>query len=406
MSLTETFLRKSKVTKNRQYDRGGLYIQANKTKTKYRYWRLKYYRPTDHKEDLLALGTYPEISLSEARRKTVEARTMVAKGIDPKQQQKAAKALSKNASKLIFEAIALKVVSLQQLSESSQFKKISRFKNYVFPYIGKKPIDQISTPELAQIVRNVYADGKHLASAKYETARKVRRELDQVFTYATQMGYVTTNNAQNLKGIIPKSPVKHKPAITDPKPFGELLKRIDSYQANSVVGAALRLAPLVFQRPTELVSMEWEEINFDKKVWEIPPEKKKERIHLTGAHIVPLSQQAIAIIKSLTSITGGQKYVFNSLQRQDKHISTASVIKALRAIGYDTKTEQTIHGFRASARTMIEEQLNVPYTIIEMQLSHSVRDTHGRAYNRTQFLNERRKMMQKWADYCDELRDS
>ena len=400
MALNDTFLRKQKVTSKRQYDRDGLFIQANSKETKYRYWRKKYRRPLDGKEDTLALGKYPEVSLAEARKKALEANVLLAKGIDPKRQGKATSVSSKANSNYIFEVVALEVINNQVLSESSRFKKLSRFRNYVFPFIGKKLLHNISTPDLAEILRNLVVD------KKLETARKVRRELDQVLTYATQFGYVATNNAQNLSGLIPSSPVNHKPAITEPKRFGLLLRKIDIYDGNSVVGAALRLAPLVFQRPGELVAMEWDEINFDKATWEIPPEKKKERKHLTGSHIVPLSKQALKILNALKTITGHDKYVFNSLQKRHRHITSASVIKALRTLGYDTKTEQSIHGFRASARTLIEEELSVPYTIIEMQLSHSVRDTHGRAYNRTQFLIERTKMMQSWADYCDSLKDS
>lgn len=399
MPLNDTKIRKSKVKTNRLYDNHGLYIQANNSKTKYRYWRLKYYRPSDHKEDVLALGTYPEISLSEARKKTAEARTLIAQGIDPKQHQRAANATLKNALRKTFESVAAETIKNQQLSDSTRLKKISRLETYVFPKIGKKPIDQISTQELVEIIRELVRE------RTFDTAKKVRRELNQVFIHATQVGYVNTNNAQNLQGLIPPHPVKHQPAITTPEKFGQLLKDINTYNKNSVVGAALRLAPLVFQRPGELVSMEWSDIDFDKNLWEIPPEKKKERKYLLGAHIVPLSTQAKNIIESLKTITGTQRFVFNSSQAQNKHISTDAVVKALRALGYNTKSEQSVHGFRASARTMIEEQLQVPYTIIELQLSHSVRDPLGQAYNRTKFLDERAKMMQEWSDYCDKLKD-
>lgn len=399
MALNDTFLRKQKVTSNRKYDRDGLYIQATNNGAKYRYWRVKYRRPSDKKEDVLAIGKYPEVSLSEARKKTLEAKILLSKGIDPKVQKKAASVAASAASNRIFENVALEVIHNQDLSESSRSKKLSRFRNYVFPLIGKKPLDSISTPDLTAILRNLVLD------KKLETARKVKRELDQVLTHATQAGYVTTNNAQNLKGLIPPSRVNHKPAITDPKRFGVLLNKIDSYDENSIVGTALRLAPLVFQRPGELVTMEWDEVSIDKAIWEIPPEKKKERKHLTGPHIVPLSTQAIDIIESLRLVTGNQKYVFNSLQSPNKHISTDSMVKALRTVGVNTKNEQSVHGFRASARTMLEEQLKIPYTIIELQLSHSVPDAHGRAYNRTKFLDERAKMMQEWADYLNGLKD-
>ncbi|RUO58674.1 tyrosine-type recombinase/integrase [Pseudidiomarina marina] len=398
MSLNDTRLRKAKVTANRLYDRDGLYIQADTSKSKYRYWRLKYYRPVDKREDVLALGKYPEVSLKEARLKAAEARSLLEQGIDPKKHKKASRERLRRTNERSFEKVALEVIDNQELTESTRFKKLSRFKNYVFPLIGKEPIEKLSTPDLADVIKRLVAAKKH------ETARKVRRELDQVFIYATQAGYVTTNNAQNLRGIVPTTTVTHKPAITDPSEFGVLLTKIDNYNEHSIVGAALKLAPLVFQRPGELVSVEWTEIDMEKGLWEIPPEKKKERKHMSGSHIVPLSEQALDILKFLKPITGNRTYVFSNQKNNDKHITTAAVIKALRSIGYDTKTEQSVHGFRASARTMLEEQLKYSYTLIEQQLSHTVRDTHKRAYNRTQFLVERTKMMQNWADYLDKLR--
>lgn len=398
MSLTETFLKRGKIGSRRKYDGNGLYIQLNSAKTKYRLWRFKYRRPLDKKEDTLSLGTYPEVSLAEAREKAREAKKLIAQELDPKQEMKAAKLDSQFKAQMIFEKIAVERLDSQNLKPSTRTKKEARFKNYVYPWLGKKPIDSISTRDLAILLKKLIAD------EKYETANKVKRELGQVFSYAAQSGLIINNPAHNLHGLVPTRKPKHQPAITDPKKFGVLLSKIDGYNANSVVGFALRLVPLVFQRPGELVSAEWREIDFEKRIWSIPHEKKKEHRYLTVDHAVPLSTQSVKLLKELKKITGNSKFIFSNQKLNDKHISTAAVIKALRSLGYDTSSEQSVHGFRASARTLIEEQLNINPKYIRQQLSHSVNDPMGRAYDRTQFLSERRDMMQKWADYLDKLK--
>ncbi|RUO63247.1 Integrase [Pseudidiomarina planktonica] len=398
MNLTETKLKRAPVVARRLYDRDGLYIQCNSSKSAYRYWRLKYYRPTNKKEATLAIGTYPEISLAEARESVRLAKKQIAQGVDPKDVLIANRTRSEEQSKRTFEKVTQDCLKRQTLAPSTQVKKNSRISRYVLPHIGKKSVKSITTADLAEIVN------KLIDAGKLETARKIRRDIDKVFVYAAQNGFIEHNPAQNLRGLVPASKVKHQPAIIEPIAFGKLLRDIDTYNHNSVVGLALKLAPLVFQRPGELVSMEWSELDLAKSIWVIPAEKKKERQHLTADHIVPLSRQAIEIIKSAKTITEHNTFVFSNQQHNEKHISTASVIKALRSLGYDTKKVQSIHGFRASARTLLEEQLKVRREYIEQQLSHTVKDSFGRAYNRTLFVKERSDMMQSWADYLDQLK--
>lgn len=397
--LTQTGLKKSKVTKVRLFDgSGGLFIQCNPKKTQYRYWRLKYRRPTDKKEDTFSIGTYPEITLAKAREKALEARTLIANGIDPKQEKKRLQKEEEIAHMSVFSKVAYKCIDLQGLEDNTHKKKIARLMNYVFPHIGKTPIQNIGAPDLVKILDLV------TAQSKIDTAKKIRQELNQIFTYAVQMGLTKDNPAQYLNSAIPSAPVMHRAAIIEPEAFGQLLTSIDTYDKNSLVGAALKLAPLVFQRPFELVSMEWSEVDFDEALWTIPKEKKKERKHRSEDHTVPLSRQAITILKSIKKLTGERIFVFSNLKKKDSHITTASLVKALRILGYDTKTEQNTHGFRASARTLMAEQLNMRQDLIEHQLAHNVRDTLGRAYNRTTFLKERKAMMQEWANYLSSLK--
>lgn len=398
MSLTDTFLKKGKVTSLRKSDGNGLYIQANAAKTKYRLWRFKYKRPFDKKEDMLSLGKYPEVSLAEAREKAREAQKVLAQGLDPKQEIKAARINSQLRAQMIFERVAAERLESQTLKDSTRAKKKSRLVNYVYPVIGKMPIDTITTIQLSNLIKKIVSDGK------YETAGKVRRDLKQVFLFAIQSGYIKKENpAHYLDGLIPPHRERHRPAILDPQNFGVLLQKIDSYNANSVVGLALRLAPLVFQRPNEIVTAEWADMDFHGRMWTIPKEKMKG--HITEDHKVPLSSQSLTILQELKKITGSYQYVFSNQKTKGKHISTASLVKALRSLGYNTKEQQSTHGFRSSARTMLDEQLKVPEKYIEQQLAHAVPDTLGRAYNRTSFLKERIEMMQQWADYLDELKN-
>jgi integrase len=266
-------------------------------------------------------------------------------------------------------------------------------KNDLFPWIGSKPIVNIKAPELLAVLRRVESRGA------IETARRLRIIAGQVFKYAVKTGRAERDPAADLRGALAPAKENHHAAITEPKEVAPLLRAIDGYQGSFVVKCALKLAPLFFVRPGELRHAEWSEIDLDEAVWSIPADKMK----MKQAHIVPLCRQAIEILKELQPLTGASKYVFPSGRSFARAMSENAVNAALRRMGYDKGT-MTGHGFRAMARTILDEVLQVRPDFIEHQLAHAVRDPNGRAYNRTAHLEERRKMMQKWADYLDGLK--
>jgi integrase len=264
----------------------------------------------------------------------------------------------------------------------------------VFPYIGNHPIAAIKAPELLAVLRRVESRGA------LETAHRVRTICGQIFRYAVATGRAERDTAADLRGALPSPKEKHLAAITDPAKVGGLLRAIDGYQGGFVVQCALRLAPLIFVRPGELRHAEWSEIDFDNAVWNIPAAKMK----MKEPHLVPLSRQAIGILKELLKLTGKSKYVFPSARSFSRPMSNNAILAALRRMGFE-KDEMSGHGFRAMARTILDEVLQVRPDYIEHQLAHAVRDPNGRAYNRTAHLPERRKMMQLWADYLDGLKE-
>jgi len=266
-------------------------------------------------------------------------------------------------------------------------------KTYIYPAVGAKPLRDIKPADLLPPLRRVEALGY------LETARKIRGYISQVFRYGVACDYCDTDPASLLHGAMTPPKRSHRAAITDPAGFAQLLRAIESYVGTATTRAALRLAPLLFQRPGELRRMEWAEIDFDAGLWSLPASKMKTR----QDHIVPLSKQAVAILRDLQTLTGEGQWVFPQIRKTEKPISENALSVALKAIGYDGETH-TAHGFRASARTLLDEVLKVQPWLIEHQLAHAVRDANGRSYNRTSHLADRKKMMQQWADYCDQLR--
>ena len=269
----------------------------------------------------------------------------------------------------------------------------NRLKTYIYPAVGAKPLRDIKPADLLPPLRRVEALGY------LETARKIRGYISQVFRYGVACDYCDTDPASLLHGAMTPPKRSHRAAITDPAGFAQLLRAIESYVGTATTRAALRLAPLLFQRPGELRRMEWAEIDFDAGLWSLPASKMKTR----QDHIVPLSKQAVAILRDLQTLTGEGQWVFPQIRKTEKPISENALSVALKAIGYDGETH-TAHGFRASARTLLDEVLKVQPWLIEHQLAHAVRDANGRSYNRTSHLADRKKMMQQWADYCDQLR--
>lgn len=364
-------------------------------------WRLKY--RFGGKEKLLALGAYPEIKLKDARERRQAARELVAKGIDPSEARKAEKTSRTSQSEGTFEAVARewhKVIHTVKTSEGHAARTLTRLEQDAFPYIGSTPIANINAPKLLEVLRRVEGRGA------IETAHRVKQACGQVFRYGIATGRCERDPSSDLKDALKPVIVKHHAAITDPKAVGGLLRAIHDYEGHPVTRAALKLAPLVFLRPGELRHAEWSEIDLEAGMWTIPASrmKRNKQQKLSGApHLVPLSTQAVAILRDLPPLTGRGQFVFPSPRTSKRPMSENGVLSALRRMGFE-KEEVSGHGFRATARTLMVERLGVDESIIEAQLAHSVKDSLGRAYNRTEFVEQRRAMMQTWADYLDKLR--
>jgi integrase len=372
------------------FDGGGLFLMVTPTGGKL--WRFKY--RFDGKEKKLAFGSYPEISLLDARQKRDEARKQLAKGIDPGAIRKAQKQAKTEITET-FEIIAREWHERFKSNWTTEYasKIMSRLEGDVFPYIGAKPIKEIKAPELLTVLRRVEARGT------FELAHRIRTICGQVFRYAVATGRAERDPAADLRGALSPVQTINRAAITEPKKVGELLRAIDGYQGSFIVKCALKLAPLFFVRPGELRNAEWEEVSFENTEWNIPASKMK----MKEPHLVPLSQQAIDILKELKEYTGASRYLFPSGRTFDRPMSDNAILAALRRMGY-AKDEMSGHGFRAMARTILDEVLQVRPDFIEHQLAHAVRDPNGRAYNRMAHLKERRKIMQLWADYLDVLK--
>jgi integrase len=356
------------------------------------YWRMKY--RFGGKEKLLALGVYPDVSLAKARDKRDDARKLLADDIDPGEHRKVMKQVESDRSANSFEFIAREwfVKYSPNWVKSHLDKIMQRFVRDIFPWIGNKPITDVTPPVLLSVIRRIEERGA------LETAHRALSNCGQVFRYAIATGRAERDSSQDLKGALPPVKTKHFAAQTDPKRFGELLRTFEDYQGSLIVRCALRLAPLIFVRPGELRYAKWEDIDFDLAQWSYIVTKTE------TPHIVPLATQAIAILKELHPLTGNGIYVFPSARSDARPMSDNAILAALRRLGI-SKEEATGHGFRATARTLLDEVLGVRPDLIEHQLAHAVRDPNGRAYNRTAHLQERKKMMQQWADYLYQLAD-
>ncbi|MFL0796333.1 MAG: integrase arm-type DNA-binding domain-containing protein [Cellvibrionaceae bacterium] len=401
MALTELTIKQAK-PRDKDYklsDEKGLYLLITKAGAKY--WRLKYRHPQTKKERKLSFGVYPEVGLKQARDKREEARKLLSDGIDPSDHKKAHKAAQHLEANNNFEAVANEWYSkkLPSWAEATAKKQRAILDTDLIPYLHHRPVADIETWELVAVLDRIVARGA------VGTAQKARQALNAVCRYAKQTGRSKHNPANDLVGTLPQRKTKHRAAIIQPTKFGKLLIDIEKYSGSHIARTMLQLAPLLFQRPTELASMEWSEINLEEGLWTIPKEKKKERG--TGReedHVVPLATQAIALLEDIQPLTGRYKYVFPNRSDYSKHATIENVTKALKALGYDTGKEQSFHGFRASARTMLAQELHEREDLIEHQLAHQVKDPNGRAYNRTTFLPERKALMQRWADYLEGLR--
>ena len=379
--------------RNKNYklaDGGGMYLLVTTNGAKY--WRLKY--RFAGKEKVLALGVYPTVSLDEARDKRQEAKKLLPH-IDPSNANRLTKAANLEAAENSFELVATEWYNnhMPSKSDSHRTRTWRLLKNDLFPPLGKRPISDITPPELLKVLRRVENRGA------IDTAHRAHQTAGQVFRYAVASGKAERDPSADLRGALKVHIKKHHAAITEPKELGKLLVAIDAFSGTPVVRAALQISPLLFVRPKELRHMEWVELDWEQALWQIPAEKMK----MKQPHIVPLSKQAIDIIKEIHSLTGRGKYIFPSARGGSRPLRENGVRTALRTMGYNNET-MTPHGFRATARTILDEVLCFRVDLIEHQLAHAVRDPTGRAYNRTKHLPQRTEMMQKWADYLDGLR--
>jgi len=358
-----------------------------------KWWRFKY--TYGGKSKTISFGTYPEISLSDARKRRDDARKLLANDVDPGEVRKAQKAAKTTEAENSFEVVAREWHGkfLKTWTEGHARTIMSRLEQNVFPWLGKQAIADVEAPDVLEVLRRVESRGA------LETAHRIKSICGQVFRYAIATGRAKRDVSADLKGAMPPASVCSHAAITDPKKVADLLRAIDGYQGGFVVKCALLLAPLFFVRPGELRQAEWSEFDFDEAQWNIPAERMK----MKAAHIVPLSAQAVGILQSLQPLTGASRYVFPSGRSFHRCMSNNAVNAALRSMGYDKDT-MTGHGFRAMARTILDEVLELRVDLVEHQLGHAVKDANGRAYNRTTHLPKRRQMMQTWADYLDGLR--
>ncbi len=369
------------------YDGHGLFMTISPTG--FKAWRYKY--RFAGKSKTIPFGPYPAVSLADARAKRAEVQKQLSNNIDPGQARRAEQGKSENT----FEAIARERHEKfkTKLSAGHAERTLHRLENHVFPVIGSMPINEIHAPDLLRVLHKMESNDI------LESAHRVKSICGQIFRYAVATGRADRDITYDLKGALPPSKIEHLAALTEPKDLAGLLRAIDSYEGSFIVKCAMQLQSMFFCRPGELRNAQWSEIDLDAGQWSIPAEKMKMKI----AHMVPLSRQAIEILKQLQTVTGQGPYVFPSHWSSQRPMSNNAVLAALRRMDY-TKEQMTGHGFRAIARTLLDEILHIRPDIIEHQLAHSVKDPLGRAYNRTSHLDERRKMMQVWADYLDGLK--
>lgn len=396
MPLTDTLIRSAKPTEKaqRMFDGSGLYLEISPSGGKW--WRLKY--RFAGKEKRLSLGVYPEVSLKAARIGRDDNRKLLAQGIDPGENRKAQK-LSRIASAAdSFEVVAREWLSKMKpnWSESHYVRVKAKFENDVFPRVGRRPISEITAQELLTVLQKVENRGA------VDTAHRIRWSCGQVFRFGIATGRCTRNIVPDLKGALAPAVGGNFPAATTPDQIAGILRAIDGYKGTLVVLCAIKLAPLVFVRPGELRKALWTDINLEAAEWTFIL-SKKQGAEKPRLHTVPLSQQAVSILKDVQLLTGHGKYVFPSARSTDRPMSDNAVNAALRRMGI-AQDEMCGHGFRATARTILDEILHYRPDIIEHQLGHQVKDPNGTAYNRTMFLAKRKEMMQDWADYLDKLK--
>ncbi len=388
-------------------DGGGLYFVAEAKRSSW--WRFDY--RTGGKQKTLSFGTYPEVSLQDARIKRVELRKQIASGIDPGQQRKAERITESGANS--FEAIAREWWAHKKdtWTEGHATRTLTRLVNDVFPYLGAKPVNSINAITMLDVIRRIESRGA------IETAHRTNQTCEAAFAFAIGTGRCDNNPAAAIRSVLKPLPTKKNFArLKEKADIANLLENIHEYKGSIIVRSALKLLPLVFLRPGELAKAEWQDIDLDKAMWTIPAQNKKQRQALkqdvTRVHLVPLSRQAIEILREIQPLTGNGRYVFTGLRTKantayERHMAPESMLAALRRMGY-SRDEMTAHGFRGIASTKIREAGKGVFSrdVIEAQLAHTVRDKTEAAYNHAEYMEERAKMMQWWSDYLDGLQSN
>lgn len=394
MALTDTFIKNAKFTGkpagDKHSDGGGMFLHV---KAVGKYWRMDY--AIHGKRNTFAIGVYPAVSLVQAREARKHAKALLAQGIDPNTAKREDKATKTAEAGNTFEAVAmawLKATAAKRTPATAA--RIARWLQVdVFPQIGDAPIASIKPVAMRAMLDKVEARGV------VDTARRICKTCELVFRYALSRGLTERDATVGLRDSLPTAKTRSHPAITEPLALGALLRAIHAYSGHPCTVVALKLSPLLLVRPGELRRAEWPEIDQDSATWAVPADKMKMR----HDHIVPLPTQAVVMLRELQALTGHGRYVFGTSAKADRPMSENTVNKALQAMGYPGSV-QTAHGFRASARTIMDEVLDERVDLIEHQLAHTVKDANGRAYNRTTHLPGRRAMLQRWADYLDQLR--
>lgn len=343
----------------------------------------------------MALGAYPDVPLALARQRREDARQMLARGIDPGEHRKAVAQAKAELAANTFEVTAREWLGewlgKRDWVPKYSVKVVAWMENDMFPWIGSTPVSELTAPDFLRVARRIEARGA------IESAHRIMQNCSQILRHAIATGRAERNPVADLRGAVSPAPDRNHAAVVDPVELGELLRALHSYRGTIIVQTALKLAPMLFVRPGELRQAEWAEIDLDAALWSIPAARMKMR----QAHLVPLSLQSVQLLRELHPLTGRGRYVFPGGRSVRRPMSEGAVLAALRVLGYDKATG---HGFRASARTLLDEVLGYRPDIIEHQLAHAAKDPNGRAYNRTTHLVERTRMMQDWADYLDRLR--
>jgi len=374
----------------RLFDGRGLYLEIAPTGS--RWWRFKY--RFAGKEKRISIGVYPDVGLKKARDRRDEMRKLVADGIDPSVARKQQKLMALDAAANTFESVAREWFEKHSANWEASYsvKLLARLEANIFPWLGDRPIRDIKPPELLSVLRRVESRGV------LETAHRLMNYCGNIYRYAVATGRAERDVSSDLRGALPPSTPQHHASVTDPEGVAALLRAIDGYRGSNVTRYALQLAPLVFVRPGELRKAEWSEIDLEAGEWRIPAERMK----MKTKHIVPLSSQAVAILRALQPLTGKGHYVFPGARSRERCMSENTVNGALRRLGW-SGSEMTGHGFRSMASTLLNEQ-GWNRDAIERQLAHTERNSIRAAYNYAEHLPERRRMMQAWSDYLHTLR--